>query len=324
MSHAEPTQRPPGAEPAATPRIDSPLSAAARWLAGHHATLSNLRGRGLVVKLGGSIQDEPERLRRIARDLAVLAHLGARPVLVHGGGKAITAAMGKAGLPARFVQGQRYTDEATLAIAERVLAGTINRELRVLIEAEGVRAEGLHTLGTCVLLARRQGTDAAPGRPAEDLGLVGRVTRVNAPVLLGLCAAGVIPVIAPLALDEDDALRTEADAGPVARLNVNADLAAGTVAAALKPARFVLLSDTPGVKVETGAFAGSLGVSRLAGLEASGTVAGGMMPKLRACEEALRAGVERVAIVDGRIDHALLEAVLAEDEPIPGTWVTRA
>lgn len=288
------------------------------WLAAHHRSLGALRGQGLVVKVGGSIQDDPGTMRSIARDVAALVTLGARPVVIHGGGKAITAAMAKAGLEARFVEGQRYTDESTLAIVEKVLVSGVNRELVDLIADEGAPAQGLHTLSTCVLQAERAGTDAAPGKPSQDLGLVGRVTRVNAPVILGLCGAGVVPVIAPVAHQADGS------GGATGKLNVNADLAAGTVAATLRASAFVLVSDTPGVRLgpDKGSFAPTLTAKQYEAATASGVIAGGMLPKLAACFEALRGKVAQVSIVDGRVPQALLAAVLSgPEEPIPGTRV---
>lgn len=296
------------------------LHEVAAWFGRNHRRLAALRSAGLVVKLGGSIQDDPAQLRAVCRDVAALASLGARPVIVHGGGKAITAAMNQAGLQSRFVQGQRYTDEATLKIAERVLAGVVNREIVGYLHDEGARAEGLHSLGQCVLQAQRAGTDPAPGRPAEDLGLVGRVTRVNSAVLLGVAGAGVIPVIAPIAAE------VEPRSSPLGKLNVNADLAGGTVAAQLQARIFVLVSDTPGVRTDPNdqaSYAPRLSRAEADELTAKGIIAGGMLPKLSACFEALAGGVREVCIVDGRRPHALLGAVLAgADQPIDGTRLT--
>lgn len=306
----------------------------AAYLGTHHQRLAHLREHGLVVKIGGSIQDDPAQLRGVCADVSALASLGFRPVLVHGGGKAITAAMAKAGLQARFVQGQRYTDAQTLAIAERVLVETVNRELLGYLADEGVRAEGLHSLGSagqCVLHAQRTGTDATPDKPSEDLGLVGRVTRVNTSVILGLTSGGVVPVIAPVALDLDAPAAPGAGPG---KLNVNADLAGGTVAAQLPAGCFILVSDTPGVRTDPAradSYARRLSREDVRRLTAEGVIAGGMLPKLTACFEALAGSrgvggagktAARVAIVDGRVPRALLAAVLAAPgEPILGTEI---
>ncbi len=308
---------------------------AAHWIRQHHQRLAALRTQGIVIKVGGSIQDDAATLRAICHDAAALVSLGLRPVIIHGGGKAITAAMNAAGLAARFVQGQRYTDAATLAIVERVLCGDINRQILSDLAAHGVSAQGVHTLSGGVLFGTRTrapAPPAPPGRPAppdtegEDLGLVGRVTRVNTPVLLGLCQAGVVPVLAPIAFDLAHPAQpaSTAPASP-GKLNVNADLAAGTVAAALGAHAFILVSDTPGVRLSSDPAAPCAPALTHADYQRAtiaAVITGGMLPKLDACYEAVRAGVARVAIVDGREPGALLTAALSEPgEDLPGTWV---
>ncbi|MGQ0627985.1 MAG: acetylglutamate kinase [Phycisphaerales bacterium] len=282
----------------------------------HHRRVAALRGRLVLVKVGGSIQDDSAQMRRVMTDVAALASLGARPVVVHGGGKAINAALASAGLGSRFVQGQRYTDARTLEIAEGVLIERVNAELVAMIAQAGAEATGLHSRGACVLAAQRQGTDAAPGQPSEDLGLVGRVCRVQSAVIEGLAVAGVVPVIAPIALDETG----------LGKLNVNADLAAGAVAAAVHARVFILVSDTTGVRTDPeqpGSHAPVLSRFEARGLQERGVIAGGMLPKLAACFMGLDGGAERVAIIDGRVARSLLRAVLADPpEPIDGTWVT--
>ncbi len=295
------------------------LPAVVTWLSQHHRRLSALRSTGLVIKVGGSIQDEPDQLRAVMRDVAALASLEARPVVIHGGGKAITTAMNKAGLQARFVQGQRYTDHATLAIVERVLNQVVNREIQGYLQDEGCRCRGLISTGSCVLRAVRTPADPVGDAPPEDLGFVGRVTQVNVPEILGVCEGGLVPVIAPVAVDV-----APTPDGP-GKLNVNADLAAGTVAAALSPRMFILVSDTPGVRADVNDPASTLPIltrARMDELKAAGAIGGGMLPKLQACFEALAAGVPRVCIIDGRQGGALLQSVLAGPaDQIAGTWV---
>ncbi len=274
------------------------------WLAQHAHALTRVRDRRLVIKVGGSIQDQPAVMKSLMGEAAALALLGAKVCVVHGGGKAISAAMNAAGLQPRFIGGQRYTDAATLLIAERVLALSVNAELVRYVNESGARATGLHSLGACVLKAGR----TLPAKPELDLGLVGEVVDVDATVIGALCDAGVVPVIAPVALDAamDDAHPSQ---GP-GKLNVNADLAAGTVAAAIKPDALVLVSDTPGVRVKDGSYAKSLSREQVEALKREGVVDGGMLPKVRACEEALAAGVRDVCIVDGREPGSLLGAAL--------------
>lgn len=287
---------------------------AVNWISAHHRRLAGLRGQGVVVKVGGSIQDDPAQMRSVMRDVAALASLGSKPVVIHGGGKAITAAMNAAGLAARFVGGQRYTDEATLRIVEDVLVGAVNRQLVADLVAEGCAARGMHSRGDCVLEAVR--TRAPDG---ADLGLVGRVTSVNVPAILAACEVGAVPVIAPVAL--------EAGTGGKGRLNVNADVAAGTAAAALQPSLFLLVSDTPGVRTGDGAerpvYPQRLSRAEVKSLIASGVIAGGMLPKIAACLEALDAGVRDVGILDGRAEGSLLGAAITRAaQPIVGTWIT--
>ncbi|MBL8990352.1 MAG: acetylglutamate kinase [Phycisphaerae bacterium] len=265
----------------------------------------------VLIKVGGSIQDDPAQITAVMRDAAAAARAGRPCVVVHGGGKAISAAMNAAGLTPRFVAGQRYTDGPTLEIAERVLAETVNRELCAALAGAGARPYPLHSLGTCVLMASRSGETGKPGQPPADLGLVGRVHTVAAEVLAGLCLQGFVPVIAPVAVESP---RT---AGSPGKLNVNADLAAGTVARALRPGAFVLVSDTPGVRTDATRYAPELDRAAVAGLIASGVIDGGMLPKIQACLEAIDAGVPDVSIIDGRVPGALARALAGG--PIEGT-----
>lgn len=279
------------------------------------ARVAEFKDRPLVVKFGGSVQDDPAQTRAIIDDIAALAQLGLNPIVVHGGGKAISAAMTAAGLTSRFIAGQRYTDAPALAIAERVLAGQINAEIVRLLTERGVRAVSLTTLGCCVLRAARSGASDEHGHPI-DLGLVGQVEHVQADVLHALCNDGIVPVIAPVAQDVDEANTT-------GKLNVNADLAAGMVAQAIRPRAFILVSDTPGIRTDAAdpaSCAARLSVADIARLKQSKVVDGGMLPKVQACLMALDAGVGHVAITDGRQVNGLLSSVLSET--FPGTLLT--
>src|SRR5438067_7554520 len=189
-----------------------------------------------VVKVGGSIMDDEQALSAILTDIVFLNYVGVQPVLVHGGGKAINDAMEKAGLEPQWVQGRRYTDERTLAIAEHVLCNQINKFIVNFIQAQGCEAMGLHSLSSNVLFARKTYLSGPDGRRI-DLGLVGEMTNVNARLLQLLVQADSIPCIATIARD---------DAG--GRLNVNADTAADAVAAAMKAEKLVLVSDTHGIR----------------------------------------------------------------------------
>src|SRR5215212_7749726 len=198
--------------------------------------IQRFHDRVVVVKVGGSIMDDEQALSAILTDIVFMNYVGMQPVVVHGGGKAINDAMEKAGLTPQWVQGRRYTDERTLAIAEHVLCNQVNRFIVDFIQTQGCEAMGLHSLASSVLFAQKTYLSGEGGRRI-DLGLVGEASRVNARLLQLLVQADSIPVIATIARD---------DAG--GKLNVNADTAAGAVAAAMKAEKLVVVSDTHGIR----------------------------------------------------------------------------
>jgi acetylglutamate kinase len=254
-------------------------------------------GRFTVIKLGGSVMEEPEALRALLVDIVFMQTVGMRPVVVHGGGKAITLAMERAGLQARFVQGRRYTDDATLGIVARVLAEEINVDIVRHITKYGGRAAGLHHKTTQCLFGRR--LTLPDGNGAEvDLGRVGEVTEVEVSLIENLCFAGVVPVLPSLAEGEDELL-----------LNVNADTAAAAVAVALKAEKLVFLTDTPGIlkdRTEPQSLIRSLTPVECRDLIAQGIIDRGMIPKVEASLDSLRQGVRKTHIIDGRLRHSLL------------------
>ncbi len=257
----------------------------------------------VVVKLGGSVMDDPAAERDLLRDVAFMNYVGMEPIIVHGGGKEINKAMDEAGLEPQFVQGLRYTDDRTLAIAERVLSGRINRRIVETLESFGVQALGLSSLSSCVLFAERMFLPGEEGRRI-DIGYVGKVEQVNARVLRLLSAADTIPVIAPIALDRLGG-----------KLNVNADTAAGEVAAAVKAEKLVMVSDTHGVrenKDDPNSFRPSLNRQEITDFMARGVIDRGMKPKVEACLRALDAGCRKAHIVDGRIPHSLLLEIFTD------------
>ncbi len=265
--------------------------------------IRSYQGRIIVVKLGGSVMDQPEAERELLRDVVFMHSVGMQPVIVHGGGKEINKAMDEAGLEPVFVQGLRYTDERTLAIAENVLSGRINRRLVETIEAFGVESIGLTSLTSCVLFADRMYLDGPDGRRL-DIGFVGRVQSVNAKVVRLLCAADTIPVIAPIARDRSGG-----------KLNVNADSAAGEVAAALAAEKLVMISDTHGVRrdpKDPGTMCPSLSRAEIHRLMEDGVIDRGMIPKVQACLRALEAGCRKAHIIDGRIPHSLLLEIFTD------------
>src|SRR5437868_8613808 len=198
--------------------------------------IQRFHNKTVVVKIGGSIMDDENTLSTILNDIVFMNYVGMQPILVHGGGKAINQAMEQAGLVPQMVMGRRYTDERTLAIAEHVLCNQINKFIVNFIQSQGCEAMGLHSLSTVVLFAEKTYLAAPDGRRI-DLGMVGEVKSVNARLLQLLVQADSIPCIATIARD---------DAG--GRLNVNADTAAGAVAAAMKAEKLIVVSDTHGIR----------------------------------------------------------------------------
>ncbi len=263
-----------------------------------HRYIRRFENKVVVVKVGGSIMDDPDALRGLVHDVCFLDAVGMRPIIVHGGGKSITDAMQKAGLEAQFVQGRRYTDDRTLAIAEHVLVNEVNKSICKHIEELEHWPIGLHSLASCVVFAKRLFLTSQDGSQRRiDIGQVGDVEFVNAPLLKALVEAEYIPVIAPIARDA---------AG--GKLNVNADSVAGHVAAAVKAEKLMLVSDTHGIRTGAGddTLASHLTKSQIDELVAAGTIGAGMLPKVEAAFTALEAGVVKAHIIDGRIPHSVL------------------
>ena len=267
-----------------------------------HAYIRAFRGAVVVVKIGGSIMDEPDTLAALVQDVCFLASVGMRPILVHGGGKAINDRMARAGLEPQFVQGRRYTDDRTLALAEDVLVNGINRQIIETVKEFGHEAMGLHSLGSCVVFGRRLKLAGEEGRQI-DLGLVGEVEDVNARLLRAVLDTKLIPVIAPIARDR---------AG--GKLNINADSVAGRVAAAVDAEKLVLVSDTHGIRKsdDVDDLAHHLDRAEIADLVERGIITAGMLPKVEASLVAVSAGVRKAHIIDGRIPHALLLEVYTD------------
>jgi len=265
--------------------------------------IRQFRGRIVVVKLGGSLMETDQEQVGLLTDVAFLATVGMQPILVHGGGKAISNAMAQAGIEPHWVQGQRYTDERTLTIVEHVLTD-INRKIVESLTSLGQDATGLHSLSSCVLFAEQARLQGPQGR-SLDVGLVGNVTSVNGKLLRALCAAGTIPVIAPIAIDR---------AGR--KLNVNADIAAGHVAAAVEADKLVMMSDTHGIYTDPETRKDRLSrvtEAQVEGLIAEGVIGGGMLPKVNACLTALHGGTGKAHIIDGSFAHSLLLEIYTDD-----------
>ena len=259
--------------------------------------IRQFRGKVTVIKLGGSVMEDDRAMTHLLLDIVFMETVGMRPVVVHGGGAAITRAMNEAGLVPRFVQGRRYTDDATLAIVERVLAGEVNQQIAQRIQELGGKAQPLNFRTTNVLVGQRLQLEGPGGEPV-DLGHVGKVTAVDRAGIEHLCYAGIVPVIPSMCLTPEGQ-----------KLNVNADTAATAVARTLQAEKLVYLSDVNGVrrdKQDPGSLVHSLTAEEAERMIADGTIESGMIPKVQACLETLDHGVRKVHIIDGRLRHSLL------------------
>jgi acetylglutamate kinase len=265
--------------------------------------IQRFSGATFVVKYGGSFMDSPDPAVRngVARDIVFLEAVEIDPVVVHGGGKAVTRAMEKAGLKASFVQGQRVTDERTVEVVDQVLSREINPEVVSAINDHGGVARGFAgtDIFTCRKLCARQ-PDGAP----LDLGFVGEVVGVDTATLLECVANGITPVISPTARGEDGRI-----------YNCNADVAAAQVAIALKSRRLVFMSDVPGLLREPkdpSSVISHLPSSEVAALKQAGVIDKGMIPKVDSAVAAVQAGVEKVSFIDGRVPHAVLLEIFTD------------
>lgn len=265
--------------------------------------IRRFRDRYVVIKLGGSALDDPESVTRCLADVVFMEAVGMRPILVHGGGKAISRAMAESGIEPRFVQGRRYTDPETLKIATRVLTQDLCESLVDQLCTQGGRAIGLHLGTENVLQGERLTLPDEHGNPI-DLGRVGAVTTVHCEILQAVCRGGVIPVLPSIALDHEGI-----------PLNVNADTAAAAVAKLMGAEKLVFLSDVPGIfldRHDPSSLVPHLTVERCRELIADGTIAAGMVPKVEAALEALDVGVEKIHIIDANIPHSLLLEIYSD------------
>lgn len=259
--------------------------------------IRRFRDKVTVIKLGGSVMEDENALRHVLIDIVFMETVGMRPVLVHGGGAAISRAMDEAGIVPRFIQGRRFTDEATLKIVEEVLAYQTNEAIARKIEDFGGRAMNLNFRSTNVLFGEKLLLENRDGPPI-DLGFVGQVTRVDRSTVENLCYAGQVPVIPSMCID---------DRGQ--KYNVNADTAATAVAQALGAEKLVFMSDVNGVrrnKNDPDSLMHSLTASEARKLIESGAIESGMIPKVEACLDTINRGVRKVHIIDGRLRHSLL------------------
>ncbi len=259
-------------------------------------------GKTVVVKYGGNAMVDRALTTAVIQDLILMRLVGMLPVVVHGGGPQIDQAMKASGLTPRFVQGLRVTDAETVRIVERVLVGEINQEIVAWIQRLGGAAIGLSGKDGGLILARKAAPATTPDGQRVDLGLVGEVVRVEPRPIRALQEAGYIPVVAPTAGDEVGTT-----------YNINADLVAGEVAAALVAEKLVLLTDTDGILDTGGRLLSTLTRQEVERLIADGTISRGMLPKVQACLTALKGGVRKTHIINGTRPHALIEELLTPE-----------
>jgi acetylglutamate kinase len=253
----------------------------------------------IVIKYGGHAMIDQELKDLFARDIVMMKYIGINPVVVHGGGPQIGAYLKKMGKDSRFVQGMRVTDEETMDIVEMVLVGKVNKEITGLINRHGGKAIGLSGKDGQLTQAEKYylSAEKAKDTPPEiiDLGLVGKVKKINAELILTLEKEGFIPVIAPTGVGEQGET-----------YNINADLVAGAIAAALKAEKLILLTDVAGVLDVQKELINTLNNDVAEEMIRSGVIAGGMYPKVKCCLKALKGGVRKTHIIDGRLKHAVM------------------
>jgi acetylglutamate kinase len=265
--------------------------------------IQRFRGKTFVIKYGGHAMLSPELRAGFAQDIVLLQAVGINPVVVHGGGPQINELIERLGLKSSFIRGMRVTDGPTMEAVEMVLQ-KIGKEIVALISQQGGRAVGLSGKDGDLILAHKMKMFIADGngrRSEVDVGQVGEVSEVNPAVLETLRGAGFIPVIAPIGHGREGET-----------YNINADVAAGEIAGALKAEKLILLTDVEGVKDEKGKLIPSLEATRTRKMIASGTIGEGMIPKVECCLDALRAGVGRAHVIDGRVPHSVLLEVFSD------------
>ena len=276
--------------------------------------IQRFQGRTVVVKYGGAAMEAETLKSSFARDIVLLKLVGVRPVVVHGGGPQIGRLLARIGKETRFVEGMRVTDAETMDVVEMVLGGLVNKEIVNLVNRHGGKAVGLTGKDGGLIQARKLTmTRRRPELDAPeiiDIGHVGEVASIDTGVLEHLARGDFIPVIAPIGVGDDGM-----------SYNINADLVAGKLAQALEAEKLMLLTNTPGLLDGDGALIPTLDVKAVEALIADGTVAGGMLPKVRCALDAVQGGVNTAQIVDGRVEHAVLLEVFTNAGM--GTFISR-
>ena len=270
-------------------------------------------GKTFVIKYGGSAMTDEDLKDAFAQDIVLLKYVGINPVVVHGGGPQINEMLEKVGTPTQFVRGMRVTDQTTMDIVEMVLVGKINKEIVNLINQHGGSAVGLSGKDGELIIARKMTvTVKTEGGESEtvDIGMVGEIVGINPTIINSLDENKFIPVIAPVGVGRKGET-----------YNINADLVAGQIAEALSAEKLILLTDVEGVKDKDGALLSTLKVNQARKLIQDGVVGEGMIPKVECCMEALKGGVGKTHIIDGRVKHAVLLEIFTKEGV--GTEVVR-
>ena len=269
--------------------------------------IKNFYGKTFVIKYGGNAMVSETLKDNFALDIVMMKYIGINPVIIHGGGPQIDKTLKALGIKSQFFEGQRVTNKETIDVVEMVLGGKINKEIVSLINRHGGNAVGITGKDGDLIMAKRhkkgKKQSAETNRPEIiDLGLVGEITKVNPRILKTLDKNEFVPVIAPLGKGQDGKT-----------LNINADFVASKIASALKAEKLILMTDTEGVKNKTGKLQSGLTKKEVAGMIKEKVIKDGMLPKVKCCLDALKAGVHKTHIVDGRVQHALLLEIFTED-----------
>jgi acetylglutamate kinase len=262
--------------------------------------IRRFHGRTFVIKYGGSAMTDATLQASFVRDVVLMKYVGMNPIVVHGGGPQIDQTLRALGITPHKVEGLRVTDDRTMEVVEMVLAGRINKQIVSLIGQQGGRAVGISGIDDGLLLARKAPPVQTKNGPV-DTGRVGEIREVRTSVVTALAGAGFIPVIAPLGIDAEGN-----------SLNINADTAAGELASALGAEKLVLMTDTAGVCDRDGKLLQSLSSTEIAQLRAAEVITGGMIPKVECALSALAGGVNKVHVLDGRVQHAILLEIFTD------------
>ena len=256
--------------------------------------IQKFRGQVFVIKYGGAAQTDERLKSDFARDIVLLQLVGIKVVIVHGGGKKINSLLDKLNIESHFEDGLRVTNKDTMEVVEMALSGLINKEITSLLVAHGARAVGIS--------GKDDGLLRASAFNLEKYGFVGKIDEVNEAVINALLKEDIIPVIAPIALGEN-----------ATSYNINADLAASAIAAKLRASKAIFLSDIKGVLDKNGELISKLDETKIVELKNNGTISGGMIPKLEASLECIKAGAKAVHIIDGRLAHSLLLEIFTDE-----------